>query len=115
MCGATGVGERTGGGAHPREGFRVHPHLEATIPVARAISPRTGRNWESTGVVPDIDVPADAAHNTALRHALDHPHQDAWRYCCGWHGTHPAGGTQLAPPTVEAPVCSVAQHVRRVL
>ena len=68
---ATVVGERTGGGAHPREGFRVHPHLEATIPIARAISPRSGTNWESTGVIPDIEVTADQAFDVAVRLASD--------------------------------------------
>jgi len=60
------VGERTGGGAHPREGFRVHPHLQATIPVARAVSHITGENWEGIGVVPDIPVPAADALDAAL-------------------------------------------------
>ena len=54
---ATIVGERTRGGAHPREGFRVHPHLQATILVARGVSPASGTNWEGTGVTPDIEVP----------------------------------------------------------
>jgi len=43
---ATIVGETTRGGANPREGFTVHPHLEATISVAAAVNPRpaaTGR------------------------------------------------------------------------
>lgn len=53
---ASVVGERTRGGAHPREGFRVDPHLQATIPVARAVSPVSGTNWEGTGVTPDIEV-----------------------------------------------------------
>jgi C-terminal processing protease CtpA/Prc len=68
---ATIVGERTKGGAHAREGFRVHPHLEATISVARAVSPVTGGNWEGTGVTPDIDVPAGRARDRAHRHALE--------------------------------------------
>lgn len=65
------VGERTRGGAHPRRGFRVHPHLEATIPVARAVSPLTGGNWEGTGVVPDVAVPAGDAPRVGYRLALD--------------------------------------------
>jgi hypothetical protein len=68
---ATIVGERTRGGAHAREGFRVHPHLEATISVARAVNPVTGTNWEGAGVTPDIDVPADQARDCAHRHAQD--------------------------------------------
>jgi C-terminal processing protease CtpA/Prc len=69
---ATVVGERTGGGAHPRRGFRVNEHLEATIPVGRAVSPVTGSNWEGTGVAPDIAVPAGDAPATAYRLALEH-------------------------------------------
>ncbi|MEV4415858.1 S41 family peptidase [Catellatospora sp. NPDC049609] len=66
----TVVGGRTRGGAHPREAFRLHPHLEATIPVARAVHPVTGTNWEGTGVTPDVAVPADEALPTAYRAAL---------------------------------------------
>lgn len=64
---ATIVGERTGGGAHPRIGIRVHPHLELAIPVARPTNPGTDHNWEGTGIVPDIEVPAEAALDAALR------------------------------------------------
>lgn len=64
------VGEVTGGGAHPREGWTVHPHLEATIPVARAVNPFSGTNWEGVGVQPDVPCPAadalDRAHALAL-------------------------------------------------
>jgi hypothetical protein len=67
----TVVGERTRGGAHPREGFRVHPHLLATIPVARAVNPVTGTNWEGTGITPDVPAPADQAFPTAYQMALN--------------------------------------------
>ena len=67
---ATIVGEPTRGGAHLREGFRVHPHLEATISVAAAINPKTGGNWEGTGVAPDIRTTADRARDTAYERAL---------------------------------------------
>jgi hypothetical protein len=64
------VGERSGGGANPREGFTLHPHLEATIPVSRSINPVSGGNWEGVGITPDIETdPAEAldvAHRTAL-------------------------------------------------
>jgi C-terminal processing protease CtpA/Prc len=63
---ATLVGEVTRGGAHPRAGVRVHPHLEAAIPVGRSISPVTGTDWEGTGVEPDIAVPAADALAAAL-------------------------------------------------
>lgn len=63
------VGERTRGGAHPREGWTVHPHLEASIPIGRAVNPVSGTNWEGTGVQPDIACDAsgalDRAHSLA--------------------------------------------------
>jgi hypothetical protein len=67
---ATIVGESTRGGANPREGFRVHPHLEATISVATSVNPKTGGNWEGTGVVPDIQTTADRARDIAYQRAL---------------------------------------------
>nr|BFE72756.1 hypothetical protein GCM10020092_060570 [Actinoplanes digitatis] len=42
------------------------------MPIARSISPVTGGNWEGTGVVPDIEVPAGEAFATAYRQALEH-------------------------------------------
>jgi C-terminal processing protease CtpA/Prc len=68
---ATIVGEQTRGGAHAREGFLVHPHLEATISVAEAVHPKTGGNWEGTGVTPDVPAPAAEARETAYRRALE--------------------------------------------
>jgi len=67
---ATIIGERTRGGAHPREGFVVHPHLEATISVAQSVNPKTGGNWEGTGVAPDIETTADRARDMAYERAL---------------------------------------------
>jgi hypothetical protein len=65
------VGERTGGGAHPREGWTVHPHLEATIPVARSVNPVSGTNWEGVGVQPDVPVAAEQALARAHELALE--------------------------------------------
>jgi C-terminal processing protease CtpA/Prc len=67
---ATVIGERTRGGAHAREGFTVHPHLEATVSVAEAVNPKTSGNWEGTGVTPDLQAPAAQARDTAYRRAL---------------------------------------------
>ena len=66
---ATVVGERTRGGAHPVERFRIRPHLQATIPVARSLSPVSGDNWEGTGVIPDVPVTAEEALGTACQRA----------------------------------------------
>lgn len=62
---ATIVGETTRGGAHPRLGFRLHPHLELTLPTGRSINPVSGTNWEGVGVVPDVAVSAETALETA--------------------------------------------------
>ncbi|MER7679818.1 S41 family peptidase [Streptomyces sp. NPDC096934] len=64
------VGEPTRGGAHPCQGWTLHPHLEATIPIGRAINPVSNTNWEGIGVQPDIPCAAadslDHAHTLAL-------------------------------------------------
>jgi C-terminal processing protease CtpA/Prc len=65
------VGEATGGGAHPREGWTVHPHLEATVPVGRSVNPWSGTNWEAVGVRPDVAAPAPDALNRARELALE--------------------------------------------
>jgi hypothetical protein len=69
------IGETTGGGAHPTRGFPISSTVHIAVPFARSINPVTGTNWEGTGVVPDIAVPADEARDVAyakaLRHVLD--------------------------------------------
>ncbi|WP_324603824.1 MULTISPECIES: S41 family peptidase [unclassified Streptomyces] len=69
------VGERTRGGAHPCKGWTVHPHLELTIPMGRAVNPVSGTNWEGTGVQPDIPCAApdslDRARALALAQLAD--------------------------------------------
>ncbi|MFE1949271.1 S41 family peptidase [Streptomyces sp. NPDC059524] len=67
---ATVVGEPTRGGAHPCNGWTLHPHLEATIPVGRAINPVSLTNWEGTGVRPDVPCTATDALNHAHTLAL---------------------------------------------
>nr|BFD95172.1 S41 family peptidase [Kitasatospora sp. Xyl93] len=64
------VGEATRGGAHPREGWTVHPHLELSVPVARAVNPVSGTNWEGAGVQPDVRCDAGAALDRALSLAV---------------------------------------------
>lgn len=66
---ATVVGERTGGGAHPREDFELTPHLQLHIPTARSVNAITGGNWEGIGVTPDIVCAAVDALDVALNHA----------------------------------------------
>jgi hypothetical protein len=91
---ATIVGERTRGGAHPREGFVVHPHLEATISVAESVNPKTGGNWEGTGVAPDIETTTDAARDAAYEQAL--------RDVITGHGTAEAEATEALAALAES-------------
>lgn len=63
---ATIVGETTGGGAHPTGPKRLDDHFGIGVPSARPINPITKKDWEGTGVVPDVQVPADRALDKAL-------------------------------------------------
>jgi len=63
---ATIVGEVTGGGAHPFEYRRIHPHFAVDLPEGKSINPITGTNWEGVGVKPDVAVPAAEALAKAL-------------------------------------------------
>lgn len=65
------VGETTGGGAHPGGIHRLDDHFSVFVPSGRAINPITKTNWEGTGVVPDVAVPADLALKTAYLAALE--------------------------------------------
>ena len=62
---ATIIGETSRGGAHPGSGHRLHDHFWVFIPNGRAINPVTGTNWNGTGVIPDVKVPAELAPKTA--------------------------------------------------
>jgi hypothetical protein len=68
------IGETTGGGAHPTQRIPISATLVLAVPHARSVNPVTGTNWEGTGVVPDVAVPAeqafDVAYGRALRHVL---------------------------------------------
>lgn len=68
---ATIVGETTGGGANPGDGFDLTETLTAFIPTGRAINPISKKNWEGTGVEPDIKVPAADALTVAYKKALE--------------------------------------------
>lgn len=51
---ATILGENTWGGANPGGNVRLTDHFMAFIPVGMAMNPITKKNWEGTGVTPDI-------------------------------------------------------------
>jgi Peptidase family S41/N-terminal domain of Peptidase_S41 in eukaryotic IRBP len=68
------IGETTGGGAHPTRPVPISATMVIAVPFARSINPVTGTNWQGTGVVPDVAVPAgesyDVAYGKALRQVL---------------------------------------------
>jgi hypothetical protein len=64
---ATIVGETTGGGAHPVNGYVVAGYFLLVVPISEAINPITHTNWEGTGVLPDVKAPAADALNVAER------------------------------------------------
>jgi C-terminal processing protease CtpA/Prc len=65
------VGETTAGAAHLTIPIRVSAHFTISVPFGRSINPTTGRDWEGTGVIPDVPVAADNADVVAYRRALD--------------------------------------------
>jgi hypothetical protein len=66
------IGETTGGGAHPTRPFPISLAVHIAVPFARSINPVTGTNWQGTGVVPDVAVPAEQAYDVAYAKALEH-------------------------------------------
>ena len=63
---ATIVGETTYGAGNPG-GFFPLPHgLAVFVSTGSARNPITGTNWEGTGVIPDVETPAEAALDAAL-------------------------------------------------
>ncbi|MEK6281167.1 MAG: S41 family peptidase [Acidobacteriota bacterium] len=79
------VGEPTRGGTHPGRFVRVHPNFAAFIPMSwfiyptgtpafpidRPVYPTTKTDYEGTGVMPDIGVPAMQALTKAHLEALN--------------------------------------------
>jgi C-terminal processing protease CtpA/Prc len=77
------VGEPTPGAANPGRPYPVNDLFDVVVPNGRLSIAPSGRNWEGTGVAPDIHVPADdalrAAHERALRRLLQAARSDADR------------------------------------
>jgi hypothetical protein len=54
----TVVGEATGGAADHVTPIRLTRHVRGLLPHAYVVDAKTGKNWEGTGVQPDIACPA---------------------------------------------------------
>ncbi len=68
---ATIVGEASGGAANPGGVAPIPGGFRVFISGGSPINPVTGKNWEGTGVLPDVAVPASDALNVAQARALD--------------------------------------------
>ncbi|MGE0556232.1 MAG: S41 family peptidase [Gemmatimonadales bacterium] len=64
------VGSRTAGAGHMVTGVPLSRGFAISVSITRVMDARSGKEWEGTGVIPDLDVdPADAldaAHEAAL-------------------------------------------------
>jgi hypothetical protein len=60
------VGEATGGGGYMNDFFPLPHGFGASISVGRTYDPRTGRDWQGIGVIPDVQIEQDHALITAL-------------------------------------------------
>jgi C-terminal processing protease CtpA/Prc len=49
----------------------VADYFTVGVPFAKSLDPKTKTNWEGTGVVPDVKVPAADALETAEKLALE--------------------------------------------
>ncbi|HVY89584.1 MAG TPA: S41 family peptidase [Hyphomonadaceae bacterium] len=63
------VGETTNGANHFGFPFELPAGYSVFVPAGRTFDPKTGKDWEGTGVAPDISAPADRALVTALTDA----------------------------------------------
>jgi hypothetical protein len=68
---ATVVGEPTAGAANPGGFFPAGDGFNVFVSTGTPINPITGKNWEGTGVVPDIAVPGEQALHRARVLALE--------------------------------------------
>jgi hypothetical protein len=69
----TVVGEPTRGGANPGGLNDLGSDLFVIVPTGRAENPITHGNWEGVGVHPDVRAIPEAAQETAIALAMNHP------------------------------------------
>lgn len=65
------IGESTWGGANPGGNVRLTDNFSAFIPVGMAKNPITGKNWEGTGVIPDVKTATADALKVGHRMAIE--------------------------------------------
>lgn len=65
------IGERTGGAANPGDVFNTPQGFSVFVSTGSPRNPINGRNWEGTGVVPDVGTSSEAALDRALQLARE--------------------------------------------
>ena len=65
------IGEVTAGAANPGRGYPINDTFEITVSNGQLLTSVSHRNWEGTGVTPDIAVPAAEALRVAHVKAID--------------------------------------------
>ena len=63
---ATILGEPSGGGAHPFNYRRIHPHFVLWSVTEKSVNPITGGNWQDVGVQPDVLIESARALERAI-------------------------------------------------
>lgn len=87
FAGAIVIGERTRGGANPGSFQQLDEHFAVFVPTGEMVNQKTGKNWEGTGIEPDVATTAalasKIAHQSALAGLLekkpDDPRAAMWR------------------------------------
>ena len=75
LRGAVVVSEATRGGSHLSRWVHVHPNFAVSVPLAHHVG--ATRDWEGTGIKPDITVSREEALRTAHLEALRRLRTDA--------------------------------------
>lgn len=60
------IGQTTGGGGYINDFFPLAHGFGASVSVGRTYDPRTGRDWQAIGVIPDVEIEPDHALIAAL-------------------------------------------------
>jgi C-terminal processing protease CtpA/Prc len=63
---ATIIGERTKGGAHPSKRHLIEGTFVLSLPFAETINPISHTNWESVGIIPDMECASQDAVKVAI-------------------------------------------------
>ena len=82
------VGERTAGAGRLTRTYPIGDGFAASVPGGRTWDPRTGKEWERTGIMPDVAANGEdalvIAHSAALERLAAASTDAAWKQSLGW-------------------------------